>query len=116
MINTDVIERAFVGAILKDSKNMEMISSVDRDWFMDLNMGLIFETMRSLYAAGNAIDKITLRDRIYESNANNRTFAIAEISELLENSDIVSQNFESYKDKLEAVSYTHLTLPTTPYV
>ena len=89
--------------------------------------------MEQIPLLGNLIEVVTFRDYQYSSDRNNADVNVPKLvpetvtstekttedpvgENLKKSTDEINAEIEKISDSLIAVSYTHLTLPTTPYV
>jgi len=97
----EIIERGFLGAILMDPDNMDLLINVNSDWFTSNGRALIFNTMKDIYSAGRTIDAITIRSRIAGSKVEYKNETIEDVYSMLKDEDINPANFTSYQESLE---------------
>jgi len=99
--DVEIIECGFLGAILMNPKNMDLVGGVNGDWFTSNRRVLIFNSMKELYGSGKTIDPITIKSRIADCKIDYKNDAISEIDLLFNNKDVNPANFESYQSSLE---------------
>ena len=98
---TEIIERGFLGAILMNPSNMDLLINVNREWFTSNGRALIFNSMKDLYGAGRTIDAITIRSKIADSKVEYKNETIKNVYDMLKDEDINPANFISYQESLE---------------
>ena len=91
------IENAFLGSLIKEPENLDILGRVSRNWFSGNNM-YIYDSITYLFSNGMGIDALTVTDKLkgllgdkYRENI---------ISSVLD-SEFNPKNFETYQVRLE---------------
>ena len=123
MPNSIEAEQSVVGSMILDRQAIITAAEILRqDDFYYRQYGTMFQTMVDMNNEGKTVDIVTLQARLKETDVPAEVYSIEFVRELL-SSVPTSANIRQYagivKEKavlrniIRAVSYTHLTLPTT---
>jgi replicative DNA helicase len=91
------IENAFLGSLIKEPDNLEVLGKASRNWFSGNNM-YVFDAILFLFNNGMGIEKTTVVDKL--SGMLGDKYKDSIISTILE-SDFNPKNFETYQIRLE---------------
>lgn len=91
------IENAFLGSLIKEPENLEVLGKVTRNWFSGNNV-YVFDSILFLFNNGMGIDKFTVNDKL--KGLLGDKYKSSTIDTILD-VDFNPKNFETYQSRLE---------------
>jgi len=91
------IENAFLGSLIKDPENLNVLGKVSRNWFSGNNK-YVFDSIIYLFTNGKGIDLITISDKLNGLLGDKYKKSIVDD---IVNYEFNPANFETYQDRLE---------------
>lgn len=91
------IENAFLGSLIKDPENLNVLGKASRNWFSGNNK-YVFDSIIYLYSNGKGVDTFTVTDKIKGLLGDKYRDSI--VADVLEG-EFNPANFETYQDRLE---------------